>query len=844
MSRVRKDLMQRTLFRQILKEHPLLLDGATGTELIKRGLPAGAPPEKWVFDHPQVIQELHREYYAAGSDIVLTCTFGCNRLKLADHRLEGAVAELNQGLVEISRAVVPTGKFLFGDMSPTGQLVEPFGPLPFEECVDVYREQAAALLKGGVDGFMIETMLDLQEARAALLAVREVAPEYPVLTGFTYEKNGKTIGGTTPEVAVLTLQALGSDVVGCNCSCGPDEMLVLLQAMLPYARIPLFIKPNAGMPKFQDGKSHYDLEAGEFAEKVFKGMSLGARMAGGCCGTTPAHIAALQQAIAAAPDSLSGWKISEPRLAVCSSRTVADFSAREGLAAPLQVIGERINPTGKKAFQAELLAGRLDRVLTFAEEQAEAGASLLDVNLGLGGIDEGESLRSAVAMLAASSPLPLVIDSVDPKAMEAALRLYPGRALVNSVSGEKNRLEGILPLVAKYGAAFIVLPVGDGRIPTSVMERMAIVGGVLREAESYGLEDADVLVDGLAMTVSADVKAAVAALETLAECRKRGLATLLGLSNISFGMPERKWLNAVFLAMAMREGLAGVIANPSAELIMDTKQTADTLLNRHGGLDTYLERYAGKANATAAVLPEAGPPARKAAPSARSGTGVKQPSEPLPPAAAAANAILKGREKSAAALARAALDSGIGANELVAAHLVPAILQAGDWFEKGRYFLPQLMLSGEAMRKALAELEPDLQRERITGANSGPKGRIVMATVKGDVHDIGKNLVSLMLQNHGYEVNDIGKDLAAATVVSAVREHQAHIVGLSALMTTTLKAMRETVQALRESGLRVKVMVGGAAVTQHFAKEVGADGYAPDAVAAVKLAGDLLEGGA
>ncbi len=831
--------MQRTLFRQILRDRPLLLDGATGTELIKRGLPAGAPPEKWVFENPKVIQELHREYYAAGSDIVLACTFGLNRLKLLDHRLEDRVEELNQGLVEISRAVVPTGKFLFGDLSPTGQLVEPFGPLPFEECVDVYRQQAAALLKGGVDGFMIETMLDLQECRAALLAVREVAPDYPVLTGLTYEKHGKTIGGTTPEIAVLTLQALGADAVGCNCSFGPDEMLILLQAMLPYARVPLFIKPNAGMPKYQGGKSYYDLAADDFAQKVLKGMKLGARVVGGCCGTTPAHIASLKQAI-----DLSGPGIPAPengavRSAVCSSRSLADFSARDGQEAALRVIGERINPTGKKAFQAELLAGRLDRVLTFAEEQAEAGADLLDVNLGLGGIDEAAALRAAVAMLSASSPLPLVIDSVDPKAMEEALRIYPGRALVNSVSGENNRLKGILPLAAKYGAAIIVLPIAEGHIPATAAERLLIVARILGEAECYGFGNADVLVDGLAMTVSADPAAALTALETLRECRKRGLATLLGLSNISFGMPERKWLNAVFLATAMREGLTGVIANPSAELLMDTKFSADLILNRHGGLDAYLERFSGNAVATGIV----GQRAAAASVPQKATSGGSTAAEPTP-AEAAANAILKGREKNAAALARAAIASGIGAGELVNGYLVPAIVRAGEWFEKGKYFLPQLMLSGEAMRKALAELEPDLERERASAAKSlgnvPGKGRIVMATVKGDVHDIGKNLVTLMLKNHGYEVFDLGKDIPAAAVAAAARERKADIVGLSALMTTTLKAMRETVAEIRASGLEVKVMVGGAAVTEHFAMEAGADGYAPDAVAAVKLAADLM----
>ncbi|MDR1745176.1 MAG: homocysteine S-methyltransferase family protein, partial [Planctomycetota bacterium] len=552
--------MQRRQFRQLTDQRPLILDGATGTELFKRGLPAGAPPEKWILDHPDVIQALHREYFNAGSDIVLACTFGANRVKLKDHGLENQVLDMNVRLAKTSRAVVPEGGMLFGDMSPTGMLVEPFGPFPFDEAVAVYREQAAALLEGGVDGFMIETMMDIQETRAALLAVREIAPDMPCITGLTYDKSGKTIGGATPEVSLLTLQALGADAVGCNCSTGPEEMLALLERMIPYARVPVFIKPNAGMPCLRDGHNHYDLPPDNFAEAVLRGVGMGARIVGGCCGTTPDHIRATRRALDLNAEKLVPPKPSR-RLAVASARALVDFSSVDGREAPLAVIGERINPTGKKAFQAELLAGDMSRVLSFAEEQADAGATLLDVNLGLGGIDEPAMLRTAVAMLAPATTLPLVIDSVDPHAMEAALRLYPGRALVNSVSGENNRLEHILPLAAKYGAAIIVLPVGDGHIPATAAERMHLTETILAAAASHGLEESDVLVDGLAMTVSADPAAALSGLETIGLCRRRGLAALMGLSNVSFGMPERTWLNAAFLAMGMDRGLTAVIAN-------------------------------------------------------------------------------------------------------------------------------------------------------------------------------------------------------------------------------------------------------------------------------------------
>ncbi len=814
--------MDRNALRQTLGDRPFILDGATGTELFKRGLPAGVAPEQWVMDNPESIRGLHREYYAAGSDIVLACTFGANRIKLADHGLEKQVREMNQRLVGISRAVVPEGKLLFGDMSPTGQLVEPFGPLLFEEAVDVYREQARALLDGGVDGFMIETMMDIQEARAALLAVREVAPEYPVFVGMTYEKNGRTLGGMLPETAVVTLQALGADAVGCNCSTGPEEMLVLMNRMIPYANIPVFIKPNAGMPELVDGRNMYRMPPDSFARAVAVGVSSGAGIIGGCCGTTPGHIAAVKRLLDSGV-ARRGEPV-QPRAALSSARAVFDMAGESGITPPVTIIGERINPTGKKAFQAELLKGDLSRVLTFAEEQAASGASLLDVNLGLGGVDEASMLRQAVGMLAPVTDLPLVIDTVDPEAMEKALRFYPGRALVNSVSGETGRLEHILPIAAKYGAMIIVLPVGEGFIPETADERMRVANEIIAAAKRLGFSHDDMIVDCLAMTVSADPNAGIAALECIRMCTDAGLRTLLGLSNVSFGMPERKWLNSVFMTMGMVNGLSAVIANPSSELLMEAKTAADALLGRHGGTAAYIERFA--ANKDDAPKPSAPASAKEAS--------------PLPEQAA--DAVLKGRIKQAGPLAMDAVRGGMNAGELVSSYLVPAIMSAGDKYEKGTYYLPQLMLAGEAMRLALEAIEPELAKERASGVQGEAKGKIVMATVKGDVHDIGKNLVTLMLRNHGYEVIDLGKDVAPERVIEAIDREGPQIVGLSALMTTTLAAMKETIGLVKGAGKTVKFMVGGAAVTEHFAKEAGADGYSADAVSAVRLANALMEG--
>ncbi len=808
--------MKRNEFRSLAAKRPVMLDGSTGSELVKRGLPAGACPEKWVLENPEAIRDLHRCYAAAGSDIVLACTFGANRIKLADHRLGHAVREMNVELVRISREAAGSAS-LFGDLSPTGRLVEPFGDLPFEEAVDVYRQQAAALLEGGVDGFMIETMLDIQEARAALLAVVETAPDLTVFVSMTYDKDGKTITGTTPAAAMVTLQALGASAVGSNCSTGPAEMLSLALQALPFARVPVLAKPNAGAPEVVDGKVRYSLSVGDFADALAGFAVKGVRVMGGCCGTGPDHII---QAVAkvrslspvpALPD------LHKTRPAVSSARSAVAFSSEEFPDPPLTVIGERINPTGKKAFQKELLAGNLASVRRFADEQREAGADLLDVNLGLGGLAEPDAMRQAIAMLAASLPTPLCIDTVNPDAMEAALRLYPGRALVNSVSGEKNRIEKILPIAARYGAMLIALPVGEGFIPGSPFERMEVVKQIMHEVVKTGLSASDVLVDALAMTVSSDSQAARNSLEFINQLsREMGLRSVIGLSNISFGLPERSLVNAAFLSMCMAAGLEAVIANPSNAALMAAKSASEALLAKQDGVASFVEKYAAAAPGNRPVAAAADDPAAKAG-----------------------QAVLKGEYRQAEALVKEALAAGVKAEALVAGHLVPSIMKAGELFEKKEYYLPQLMLAGEAMRRALEVAEPALIAERA-GQATEQKGSIVIATVKGDVHDIGKNLVALMLRNHGFSVTDLGKDVASADIIEAARERKADIVGLSALMTTTLEAMRETITALRAAGTGVKVMVGGAAVTESYAREIGADGFGPDAVSAVKLAEHLL----
>ncbi len=813
-------LATRKEFHTLAQTRPIFLDGSTGSELVKRGLPAGACPEQWVIENPDAIRDLHSKYAAAGCDIILACTFGANRIKLADHGLSHAVDEMNEQLVRISRPAV--GKaWLFGDMSPTGRIVEPFGDLPFEEAVDVFRQQAAALLRGGVDGFMIETMLDIQEVRAALIAVRSLAPDIPVLTSLTYDKDGKTLTGGGPDSAIVTLQALGADAVGSNCSTGPEEMLRLAQTALPYSRVPVLAKPNAGVPEMVDGKVRYNLEPEAFASSLMKFVNAGARVVGGCCGTSPDHITeAISRIKALSPMP----KLPDPANslpAVSSARKVVSFASSTDPRPPMRVIGERINPTGKKAFQAELLSGDLAGVRRFADEQLASGADLLDVNLGLGGIDEVDFLRQAVTLLANANPLPLVIDSVNPDAMEAALRIYPGRALVNSVSGEQARIEKLLPIAAKYGAMLIVLPVAEGFIPNTPDERMAVTRDVMAEVAKHGYSADDVIVDGLAMTISSDPDAALSSLIFIRRLTEElGLRTMIGLSNISFGMPERSLINAHFLSMAAAAGLGAVIANPSVESLMSAKDAANALLGRRDGIGTFIALHGGKkdAPATAAAAPASSP------------------------ADQAGQCILKGDIKKVAASVQSALDAGTPAEKLVDDYLVPAIVKAGDLFEKKEYYLPQLMLSGEAMRLAMEVAEPELEKARAGQATVG-RGTIIFATVKGDVHDIGKNLVVLMLRNHGFTVIDLGKDVDPEEIIKEASKPEVRIVGLSALMTTTLAAMKESVAAIKAAGVKANIMVGGAAVTEGYAREIGANGFSTDAVSAVRLAEKLAADG-
>lgn len=805
--------MTRTRFHALIEQRLIQLDGATGTELVKRGMPAGVCPEAWVLEHPEALAAVQQAYAASGSDLVYAPTFGGNPLKLAEFHLEQQTGEINRQLAEISRRAVP-GKLVFGDIAPTGQLVEPFGPLPFEKTVELYKEQVRGLIDGGVDGFAIETMMDLQEARAALIAVRELS-DLPAIVTLTFEPGGRTLTGVHPVSALVTLQALGADAFGCNCSTGPAEMAEVIRELKPYAAIPLVAKPNAGMPHLVDGTTVFDLAPDAFAKASVALIDAGANLLGGCCGTSPAHLAALHNEIS----SRRPLPVRQEKRGVVTSPS---SFRRLALEEPFAIIGERINPTGKKALQAELRAGKFELVREFAREQSAQRAALLDVNFGLSGIDETAMMRAGVAELVRIGSTPLCIDSTRPETVEAALRLYPGRALLNSISAEEERLNKVLPIAAKYGAMLILLPLTDDGIPESAAERIEVLDRILAEAARYGYTPADCAADALIMTISADRQAAAVSLDFIEHCsRQLKLNTVCGLSNVSFGLPARATVNLTFLGMAIGRGLNCAIANPSAPGIVDAVIASDALSGRDPQLDRYLAHHAVAASSE---TPRQTTPAP--APAAQS------PEELL------RDAVLRGKKEAVPAILDTLIAAGKAPGELVDGILIPAITEVGNRFERKEYFLPQLMQSAAAMQLAMEQLEPLL---RSGGADAaGPV--FLLATVKGDIHDIGKNIVALLLKNHHFQVIDLGKDVPAETIVNAAIEHDAAFIGLSALMTTTMPQMKVVVDLARSRGVTAPVIVGGAAVDEAFADSIEAI-YAADAMATVRRATELLQAG-
>jgi 5-methyltetrahydrofolate--homocysteine methyltransferase len=800
--------MNKTTFREMVAEKIIILDGAFGTELQKRGMPTGVCPEQWVLEHPDSIVAIQKDYVTAGSNVVYTCTFSGNRVKLNEFGLGDQVLEINRRLALLSREAVGKAGLVAGDLSITGQFIRPFGTMPFEEVVEVYKEQVKGLLEGGVDLFAIETMTDLQEARAAIIAVKESC-SLPICVTMTFDEDGRTLTGSDPVTALITLQSLGADAVGCNCSTGPETMVKFIKEMKPYAKVPLIAKPNAGLPKLVKGKTVFSMNAAEFGGHVPALLEAGVNLIGGCCGTSPEYIREINERALKARSSPIGP--TKHYSAITSTRKTVFF----GFDQPLAIIGERINPTGKKMLQEELRQGKTAEIRRLALEQTEKGAAILDVNVGMPGIDERAKMVEVVELLSSTMDSPLCLDSADPEALEAALRIYPGRALVNSISGETEKMTKLLPVVAKYGAIFILLPLGGGSLPETAEERIRIVEKVYQEAKKYGFEKDDIIVDGLALTVSSSQGAARETLK-LIDWTTHNFKTNsnIGLSNVSYGLPERGWVNAAFLAMAIGRGLTVAIANPSSELLMNLKMASDVLTGTDEGSKNYIKFFAKKNEPEKDVVVGE-------TKSMSSGEQIYQ-------------AIIKGDKEGIITLIENAIKDGYEPGALVDGYLIPAITEVGELYEEKKYFLPQLIQSAETMKNAFGFLEPLLKDNNDKALEKKPK--VLLATVKGDIHDIGKNIVALMLRNHGFEVYDLGKDVAAGEIVAQAKTLGAHIIGLSALMTTTMVEMEKVIGLARKEGLKSKFMIGGAVVTEQYAKEIKADGYAEDAHKAVKLA--------
>lgn len=768
-------------FKELIKQGTVLLDGAMGTMLQNAGLEAGAAPELLNIDKPELIEDIHRKYVEAGSQIVYANTFGANRYKLKNN----SVKEIISAGISIAKKACGKKALVALDIGPIGQLLEPSGTMTFEEAYDIFKEQIIA--GESADVIVFETMTDLYELKAAVLAAKENSRQ-PIVCTMTFEENRRTFTGCCVSSMALLLNGLGVDAVGINCSLGPSQLIPICKELLEWTDMPVVLKPNAGLPDPVTGK--YDVSPEEFAEQMKYAASCGVKIFGGCCGTTPEYISALKKA-------LDGTEVRRrkalPRSAVCTpSRTVVIDRPR--------IIGERINPTGKKLFKEALRNNDTGYILNQAIEQIRAGADILDVNVGLPEIDEKAMMIKAVKEIQSVTDAPLQIDSTIPEVLEAALRIYNGKPIVNSVNGEESSLETVLPLVKKYGAAVVGLTLDKNGIPPKAEQRFAIAEKILKRAMYYGIPKEDVFIDCLTLTASAEQEAVMETLRALGRVKKElGLKTVLGVSNISFGLPNRPLINQNFLTMALTYGLDLPIINPNVDAMTGAVRAYKLLANIDKNSFDFIAAY----NSAAVQKTE------------------NKDENNISLEYAVENGLKDESAKATAELLKIA-----DPMEIINGALIPALDKAGEQFEKGTIFLPQLILTAGAAQAAFGVI-----REKMISENLSPvsKGKIVLATVKGDIHDIGKNIVKVLLENYGYTVIDLGKDVPCEEVVRAALEHRVKLVGLSALMTTTLKSMEETIRLLRESGSECKVVVGGAVLTPEYAEKIGADFYAKDA---------------
>lgn len=786
--------------RDFIKNNIVYLDGGMGTLLQKSGLQPGELPERWNISHPEVIKEIHKSYYDSGSNIVNTNTFGANSLKFGTDELSEIIYHAVKNADEARKASSgKQEKFIALDVGPTGKLLKPLGDLDFEDAVKAFAEVISLGVKYGVDLITIETMNDSYETKAAVLAAKENS-DLPIIVTNAYGENGRLMTGADPAVMAAMLEGMGVDAIGANCSLGPKQLMGVMDELLKYCSVPVVFKPNAGLPK-SDGKvTYYDVDAEEFAQDIKLAVANGVRIVGGCCGTTPEYI----KKVCELTRDMRPKEIEKKTYSVCTSYNKAVFFGEKPI-----LIGERINPTGKKRFKQALLENDIGYILQEAVNQQAKGVHVLDVNVGLPGIDEAQMLTNSVCELQCVTDLPLQIDSSDPVAMESALRRYNGKAMINSVNGKEENLNAIFPLVKKYGGFVVALTLDEKGIPSTVDGRMKIARKILLTAALYGINKKDIIFDPLAMTVSADKMSAVTTLETVKKITEQlGCNTSLGVSNVSFGLPSRDLVNAAFFTTAMENGLSAAIMNPYSERMMEAYYSFNVVK----GLDENCMDFINFASQQ-----EVQPTAKQ-----ESSLTLKE-------------AIEKGLKEKASEITTAMLGNSAPL-DIVNAHVIPALDNVGKRFEEKKLFLPQLLMSAEAAKASFEVIKATMSAD----GSSVKKGSIVIATVHGDIHDIGKNIVKLLLENYGYNVIDLGKNVPPETVLRAVTDNHAPLVGLSALMTTTVPAMEETVKLIKENAPWCKTVVGGAVLTQDYTDKIGADKYAADAMETVRYAESVI----
>lgn len=786
---------------EALQEKQLVFDGAMGTMLQKRGLPVGMQPEYFNLSHPEIVTEIHREYVEAGADVITANTFQANGTKIKPEE----VTPIIQKAIELAKAAQP--RFVAMDIGPIGQLMAPMGTLTFEQAYELFREQAVAAEVAGADVILIETMSDLLETKAAVLAIKEHT-NLPIFVTLTFQEDGRTFVGTDPLTATLTLQALGVDAVGLNCSLGPAELLPLVETILTYAKVPVMVQANAGLPEMEDGQTVYRISVAEYTESVQKMLDQGVRIVGGCCGTTPEFIKSLRQAVDTTPVVATNPKTVT---AVTSGSQTVILNDR------MSLIGERINPTGKKRLKEALRTKDLAYIMREAINQVEAGADILDVNVGLPEIDEAVMMIEVVRELQGIVNVPLQIDSSAVSAIEAGARHYNGRPLINSVNAKPESMSKIFPIVKKYGGVVLGLALDETGIPDTAEKRLAVAEKIVNTAAEYGIPKEDVMIDPLVLTASAQQDQVSVTLETLRLLKnKLGVLTVAGLSNVSFGLPNRELLNSTFLAAAYGAGLDAPIVNPLSEVLMNTVRSLKVINNQDHDATEYIQ------NAQQLTFSVGEKPVNSTAATTE--------------AVDLKTMILQGR-KDEAPLKTKELLKTMAPLEIVNTQFIPALNEVGSLFEKGELFLPQLMQSADAVKQAQEVLKEYLDAH---GQAEESQGRIIMATVEGDIHDIGKNIVKMILENYGFDVLDLGKDVPIQKVVDTIRKEDIKLVGLSALMTTTVQNMKATITAVKEAGLDATFMVGGAVLNEEYREFVGADYYAKDALESVTIAQEFF----